>query len=116
LEYSRRNYEAAMLLLQKAEYRDILLGLAAKTILMKIYYELDEWETLEAHLSSMKAYLIRKRVMGYHKTNYQNIIKYTKKLMLREGNTAVATLREAIEKEDILTEKEWLLAQLEFGF
>jgi hypothetical protein len=122
LEYSRRNYEAAMLLLQKAEYRDILLGLAAKTILMKIYYELDEWETLEAHLSSMKAYLIRKRVMGYHKTNYQNIIKYTKKIsenaLLNVGKiqnpTNLTALREAIEKENILTEKEWLLAQTEY--
>jgi hypothetical protein len=120
LEYSRKNYKAAMLLLQRAEYRDILLGLAAKTILMKIYYELDEWETLEAHLSSMKAYLVRKRVMGYHKTNYQNIIKYTKKLVdmanaIKGQQSESLILREAILNENILTEKEWLLAQLEYG-
>jgi hypothetical protein len=123
LEYSRRNYEAAMLLLQRAEYRDTLLALAAKTILMKIYYETDEFEALEAHLSSMKTYLVRKRVLGYHKTNYQNIIKYTKKLLENAASnagrvqnpasvTARNTLREAIENESILTEREWLLAQL----
>jgi hypothetical protein len=113
LEYSRKNYEAALLLLQKAEYRDILLGLAAKVILLKIYYELDEFEVLEAHLNSMKAYLIRKRVLGYHKKNYQNIIAYTKKLMILGSNALeINTLRNAIEQEAILTEKEWFLEQL----
>jgi hypothetical protein len=117
LEYSRKNYKAAMLLLQKAEYRDTLLALAAKTILMKIYYELDEFEALDAQLSSMRAYLKRNRVLGYHKTNYLNIINYTKKISesvtLNIGKSAARqALREAIEKENILTEKEWLLAQL----
>ncbi len=113
LEYSRRNYEAAMLLLQRAEYRDTLLALAAKTILMKIYYELDEFDALDAHLSSMRAYLKRKRVLGYHKTNYQNIINYTQKLTTIFNNSQkISALREAIFAEAILTEKEWLLAQL----
>lgn len=113
LEYSRKNYQAAMLLLQRAEYRDILLALAAKTILMKIYYELDEYDVLEAHLSSMRAYIKRKRVLGYHKTNYLNIINFTQKLMLAENNKQkINDLREAIEKAEVLTEKEWLLDQL----
>ncbi len=113
LEFSRKNYQAALLLLQKAEYRDILLGLAAKVILLKIYYETSEYDVLEAHLNSMKAYIIRKRVLGYHKTNYQNIISYAKKLMLLSANTLeINQLREAIEQESILTEKEWFLEQL----
>jgi hypothetical protein len=100
-------------LLQKAEYRDILLGLAAKVILLKIYYELDEFEVLEAHLNSMKGYLIRKRVLGYHKKNYQNIISYTKKLMILGYNALeINTLRNTIEQEPILTEKEWFWEQL----
>jgi hypothetical protein len=63
--------------------------------------------------------------MGYHKTNYLNIINYTKKISENATLNANAgrvqnpasvisrnALREAIEKENILTEKEWLLAQL----
>ena len=113
LEFSRKNYQAALLLLQKAEYRDILLGLAAKVILLKIYYELQETDVLEAHLNSMKAYIIRKRVLGYHKKNYQNIIFYTKKLMTLNANALeINQLRESIKQERILTEKEWFLEQL----
>lgn len=113
LEYSRKNYQAAMLLLQRAEYRDILLALAAKTILMKIYFELDEYDALEAHLASMRAYIKRKRVLGYHKTNYLNIINFTQKLIILGNNKQkINELREAIENAEVLTEKEWLLEQL----
>jgi hypothetical protein len=48
LEYSRRRYREAMLLLQKADYDDLLLNLAAKTLLMKIYYEADELRLLDS--------------------------------------------------------------------
>ncbi len=114
LEYSRKNYDAALLLLQKAEYRDTLLALAAKTILLKIYYEKDEFDLLDAHLASMRAYLKRKRVMGYHQTNYKNIIHYTQKIInLSNDKKKNAELREAISKEEILTEKEWLLERIE---
>ena len=109
LEYSRKNYEAALLLLQKAEYRDILLGLAAKVILLKIYYETNEFDALEAHLASMRTYLLRKRIMGYHKTNYQKIIKYTKLLMKHEGDSeALEKLKNTISQHEF-TEKEWFL-------
>lgn len=113
LEYSRKNYDAAMQLLQRAEYRDTLLALAAKTMLLKIYYELDEYDALEAHLVSMRAYIKRRRVLGYHKTNYLNIINFTQKLMMLGNNKQkINDLREVIERAEVLTEKEWLLAQL----
>jgi hypothetical protein len=101
LEYSRKNHQAAMLLLQKAEYRDILLALAAKTILIKIYYELDEYDALEAHLSSMRTYI----------TNYLNIINYIQKIIyIGDNRTKAFALSESIKAESILTEKEWLLS------
>jgi hypothetical protein len=98
LEYGRKNYAAAMPLLQKAEYRDTLLALSAKTILLKIYYELDEFDALDAHLSSMRTYLSRKRVLGYHKTNYQNIINFTQKITkIGDNKQKINELRELIK-------------------
>ncbi len=113
LAYSRKQYELVLSLLQKAEYRDTLLALAAKTILMKIYYELQEFDALDAQLASMRTYLSRKRVLGYHKTNYLNIINYTQKISkIGDNKQKISELRKAIENENILTEKEWLLEQL----
>jgi hypothetical protein len=101
-------------LLQKVNYRDTFVNLAAKTLLLKTWYELDELDTLQSHLDAMRNFIHRKRVLGYHRTNYLNIIKYTDKLLNvnRLDKKEVAKLKEIIEQEENLTEKEWLLEKI----
>ena len=107
LEYAQRHYDFVLELLQRANYRDPLLNLAAKTLVLKTYYDLGEYETLESHLDAMRNYIHRKRVLGYHRTNYLNIIRYAEKLMRLNPNDkkSVYTLRQEIENEAVLTEK-----------
>jgi hypothetical protein len=114
IAYARRQHNEALMHLQQADYRDLINNLTAKTLQLKIYYETDEWDALEAHLQSMKTYLSRQRAIGYHKTNYQNIIRFTQKLLRcnLHDRQERALLREAIRQEAILTEKTWLLEQL----
>ncbi len=114
LAYSRKNYKEAMLLLQKADYDDLLLNLAAKTMLMKMYVETGEDRLLDSLLDSMSIFLRRKKVIGYHKTNYLNIVKYGRRLLTlnRFDSSAVAGLRQAVQEETHLTEKVWFLEQL----
>jgi len=114
LEYERKHYDAALRLLQKSEYKDLLLNLAAKTVLLKIYFEITEWDALSSHLEAMKMFIRRKKVMGYHRENYLNTIKFTKKLV--ELNPAdkekkVKLLAE-IEAAKAVAEKRWLIHQL----
>ena len=114
LEYNRKNYDEALDLLQKADFKDLLNNLIAKTLLIKIYYELEEYNLLESHLDSLQAFIRRKKVMGYHKENYLNIVQFTKKLLTTNLYDSVekGNLRKRIENEEILTEKKWLLEQL----
>ncbi|MEM1320228.1 MAG: hypothetical protein AAGG75_08225 [Bacteroidota bacterium] len=114
LEYFRKNYSPALELLQKSNYKDLLLNLAAKTVLLKIYFELEELSLLDSHLEAMNMFIRRKKVIGYHQTNYLNIIQYTKKLMAVNPYDRAdrLRLRQQIEAEEILTEREWLLEQL----
>ncbi|MFT5166033.1 MAG: hypothetical protein ACI8P3_001264 [Saprospiraceae bacterium] len=42
---------------------------------------MDEFDLLDAHLEAMKNFIRRKRIIGYHQKNYQNIIQITKKLL-----------------------------------
>jgi hypothetical protein len=114
LEYAQKHFDAVLELLQQVNYRDTLVNLAAKTLLLKTWYELDEMETLQSHLDAMRNYIHRKRVLGYHRNNSLNIIKYTDKLLninWHEKNE-VEKLREAILKEEHLTEREWLLEKM----
>ena len=114
LEYHRKNYNAALSMLQKSNYRDLLLNLGAKTLLLKIYYELDEFELLEAHLEAMKNFIRRKRVIGYHQKNYKNIIQLTRKLLhiISYDKNKVNELTRQIQIADPLSEREWLNEQL----
>lgn len=114
LEYARGNYDAALPLLQKVDYKDLLLSLNAKTILLKIYYELDEYDLLHAHLDAMRIFLRRKKVLGYHRTNYENIIQYAQKLITINPNnkSAMQNLKAKIQAEEILTAREWFLEQV----
>ncbi|MCB0556927.1 MAG: hypothetical protein KDD02_25495 [Phaeodactylibacter sp.] len=114
LAYERRQYGQVLEWLQKAEYEDLLLNLAAKTLLLKTYYELGEEELLESHLEAMKVFLRRKEIIGYHRLNYRNIIRYTHQLLRLNSHNrqAAQLLRDKIEVETVLTEKAWLLAQL----
>lgn len=110
LLFHQKEYDEALLLLQKANYRDLLLNLGAKTLQLKIYYETEATDLLEAHLDAMANYIRRKKVIGYHRTNYLNIIRYTRKLLSSNPyeHTSIKDLIDAINKEKTLTEKGWL--------
>ncbi len=117
LRYAQKLYDPVLELLQKANYRDPLLNLAAKTLLLKTWYELEEFETLQSHLDAMRNYIRRKRVLGYHRTNYLNIIKYTDKLLNinRLDKQETEKLRKQIDVEENLTERSWLLEKVGAG-
>jgi hypothetical protein len=114
LEYVQKHFNIVLELLQKVNYRDTFVNLAAKTLLLKTWYELDELDTLQSHLDAMRNFIHRKRVLGYHRTNYLNIIKYTDKLLNvnRLDKKEVIKLNEIIAQEENLTEKEWLLEKV----
>lgn len=112
--YARGDYKTALLNLQRSDYKDLINNLTAKTLQLKIYYETGEFDTLESHLASMRTYIRRHTSIGYQRTNYGKIVRYTQQLMALDvkKEPAVAALRRAIEAEEILTEKEWFLGVL----
>jgi tetratricopeptide (TPR) repeat protein len=114
LEYQRRHLDKALKLLQKAEYKDLLLHLAAKTLQLKIFYELEEFDLLESHLQTLQTFIRRKKDLGYHRENYLNTIRFTRKLL--EANlfdkTVRKALREEIEGTKGVAEQEWLLERV----
>ncbi len=111
LEYVRRNMRAALQHLQQADYKDLINNLIAKTLQLKIYYETGEFDALDAHLQSMQTFIRRQRVIGYHKANYQNIVRYGRRLLLLNPNSRQdrQSLRQQVEAEAVLTEREWFL-------
>ncbi len=113
LAFAKGDFSTTMQLLATAEYDDVLLNIGAKVLLLKIYYQEGSWEALEALLDSFRVFLSRKKMLSYHKKNYQNLIALTKRLAYLPNNkTAVEQLRQKIEQTEPLTERAWLLEQL----
>ncbi len=110
-----KNYPKAMDLLQEVALKEVLFNLDARRVLMCIYYELGEFTALDSLLESFTVYLHRQKVIGYHKNSYQNLIKFVKKLLTLDfkNKTQKAQLKDEINTTKELTERDWLLEQLE---
>ncbi|MCB0706471.1 MAG: hypothetical protein KDC34_14240 [Saprospiraceae bacterium] len=115
LHFEKKEYHKAMLLFTQVEYDDMLMNLTAKTMLLKMYYEQEEFNALDSLLESMRVYLRRKKVMGYHRDNYTNIITYTKKLTTINpyDKKSIQKLESDIKESSPNTEQRWMLRQLE---
>lgn len=111
LAFVRRDFREALLQLQRADFKDLINNLNARTLQLKIYFESGEFDLLESHLVGMKTFIRRQLEIGYHRENYLNVVKFARLLMtLPEGDGAArATLRQRIESEVNLMEKEWFL-------
>jgi tetratricopeptide (TPR) repeat protein len=114
LHFEKGDYKTAMQLFRQVEYDDILMNLNAKLMQFKMFYEQGDLEVVESLLESMRTYLARKEVIGYHKANYKNIIRLTKKMLkINPYNQAQKTkLLKEIEEANPLAERKWLLKQL----
>jgi hypothetical protein len=115
LYYQTKDYEKAMVRLRILEPTDRELVIDSKVTLMKIYYELDEHEALEALLDSFSVYIRRsKGLSNYLKRTYSTLIRYIRKL--QQYNFYDLSIRQelftAIQEEDQLPERQWLLEKL----
>jgi len=115
LNFEKGEYQDTIYLLNQIEYSDIFMMLDSKMILMKAYYEMDEYDALESLLESFNQLLIRKKILGYHKEIYRNSTKMIKQLLhLSEfDKDKRAELKEKVQNSKIAVVKGWLLEKLD---
>jgi hypothetical protein len=112
--FEKNEYDACLEFLTKVESDDLFMNIDAKMMLLKIYYKNKSFDALESLIQSFKIFLHRKEVMSYHKNNYLNILSFIKKIILLPSfdKSAKEKLYYDIESTEPLTEKQWLLDQL----
>ncbi|MEM6723391.1 MAG: hypothetical protein AAF598_05090 [Bacteroidota bacterium] len=73
-------FDEVLSLLQQIEYEDIFYSLDARALLMKSYYELDEFEAMYSLMDSFRILLRRKKGLSEkHRQNFANLIRFTRK-------------------------------------
>lgn len=114
--FEKGDYDQAQRMLTRFEYDDMLFNIIAKTMLLKIYYEMSELDAFESLLESMRIYLQRKEALDpTRKTSYKNMISLMKKLLNLNpySNPQTERLKTLVEGTQPLAERDWLLRQLE---
>ncbi|MBK8966321.1 MAG: hypothetical protein IPM36_06510 [Lewinellaceae bacterium] len=116
--FEKGDYGQAQQLLTRFEYDDMLLNIIAKTMLLKIYYEIGELDAFESLLESMRIYLQRKEALDpTRKAAYKNMISLMKKLLNLNPYSKAQTerLHTMIQGTQPLMERDWLLRQVKPG-
>lgn len=111
--YSLPDYSKAMPLLQKAEFKDLFHILNARRMLLKMYFELKEFDALDSFLDSFERYLNRHKALGYHKEHNINLIKVTRKMIrLPQSIKEKEKFKNEVELMEGLIDKKWVVDQL----
>lgn len=115
LYWHRKRYQDAVRILSRVEYDDPFYALNAKSLLLKIYFELDEREVLLSFCESFKMYLKRNRVISKsHITNYINLINYVSRLIKLKPHqhAKLDKIKEDIYSARYLNNRKWLLEKV----
>ena len=123
LLYARGHYRAAKRKLVSVAFEDVFYYPGAKTLLLKIYYELDEAEALTALLHTFGVWLQRNKLLSpYQKEVHQNLIRLVKQLQgLRakgqaRGKAAIRSelkkLEKTMQQTPAISQKGWLEEQM----
>ncbi|MEZ4984087.1 MAG: hypothetical protein R2795_03455 [Saprospiraceae bacterium] len=115
LAYHQQNHHKALLLLHQFDDKDFIHQLSARILQMKIFYEAGDFQLLSAHIKNTRAYLRRIPYDSYHKQIYSNIFFLTDQLMKLPpfDKERREQLRSLITTTEPLTERDWLLAQID---
>ena len=105
----------AVRLLSRVEYDDPFYALDSRSLLMKIYFELGEYEVLRSLCESFKIYLKRnKTISEAHINNYTGLIKYTLKLIKVKPwqHEKLLDIKSEITTAPSVYNRSWLLDQI----
>ena len=124
LHFERQAYRDVLRLLQKVEFTDAKYHINAKSILAKVYFTLDETDSLQSLVKSQLVFLKRSPDLPqYHLTSYEHFFRFTlkaalirqaKRLRLRSDHTPKASaLLARLEATPETASVQWLRTQIE---
>ncbi len=111
VHFSQQEYKQALRLLLSVEFTDVYYHLDSKSLLLKTYYELEDFEPLLSLINTFKVYLKRNKLISdYQKTIYNNLLKFVRKLTrIKMGSKkSVADVQQEMEGVKQIADTTWL--------
>jgi hypothetical protein len=113
--YHDKNYHFVLKHLREVEFTDLYYQLDSRSILLKVYFETDDQETLLHHIAAFKIFLKRNKLISeYQLLIYRNFIKYSLKIF-RAGTTAskLKQVRAEISSSSNISDRNWLIDRID---
>jgi hypothetical protein len=110
-----KKYDKVIELLRNVEYSDVVYALGSKNILLRTYYESDEWMALDSLIDSFRIYIQRNKLISKDlKREYINFINFLKKLgsLSTASSASIAVFKKKVQETRNLTSKKWLLEKI----
>jgi hypothetical protein len=110
--FHQKQYTTAMRILQQTAPPSIMDSLDTKRMLLRMYYEESDIDLLDSHLASFGTFLHRHKELGYHRTHFLNLVKFTGQIIRTNHPERLSRIRTQILKNDKVADKEWLLGMM----
>lgn len=115
LNFINGYFKTAIRMLRDVEFTDVFYKIDSRVILLKCYYEMDDFETYFYHASAFRLFLLRNRqISPYQKRINRNLIIFLSKLMRSGASpTKIRRLKEDVLKEKNVADLNWLLEKID---
>jgi len=115
LYWHKKDFTRVIETLRDVEYNDVVYSLGAKFILVRTYYELQEWLALDSLIDSFRIFLRRNKVISKTlKREYNNFLNFVKRLttLHMADDKTIAAFRRRVMAASANTPKKWLLEKI----
>lgn len=115
LHFAKKEHRQAIRLLTQIEFTDVYYHLDSKSLLLKVYYETENFEPLYSLIEAFKIYLKRSKLISdYQRLIYKNLVTYTRKCAsYKEGKKLdLKLVAKEIETEKNIADIGWLKEKL----
>lgn len=122
--YEVQEFDKVLELLIRVEYTDIRYSLGAKALLLRTYYDTDEFEAFTSLSDSFKQFLLRNMVISdSRREGFSNLIRFARKsfqLKVDKGFISkekferdLKKLKEEIKQSKVLFNQNWLMQKIQ---
>lgn len=114
LLFRKGDYDRALEIMSNTRFIDVYDDLNSRRMLLRIYFEREEWQALNSLLDSFEIFLKRKKNIGSHRELFTMLIKFTRKILTlnKSDRTKIKNLIREISQTPPFPEKAWLEGKL----
>ena len=115
-DFTKKEYDKALRMLLRVEFNDVYYHLDSKSLLMKVYYEMNEFDAFLSLVDAFRIYLRRNKFISeFQKETYSNFIQVINKLMkLKMRNQPITlSIHQDICETKPAADLHWLITKSE---